>query len=94
MEYIRKQDVIGIVGKPYKLNTDRIKALQSIQTKTEYEISMGAVTDLASEIKNRLKEIANGNCMENDKSGITPELLKLSDVENIINECIGMANNR
>lgn len=88
-ELIKRQDAINAVMQNYNYESDRLTALQKLPVMTEEKIRTNAIKDysvaLLTKVVERAKE-EDAPVYEGDKE--VDQWIRLSDVENAINECL------
>lgn len=88
-ELIKRQDAINAVMQNYNYESDRLTALQKLPVMTEEKIRTDAVKDYSVAVLTKVVESAkeaDAPIYDGDKE--VDQWIRLSDVENAINECL------
>lgn len=88
-ELIKRQDAINAVMQNYNYESDRLTALQKLPVMTEEKIRTNAIKDYSVAVLTKVVERAkeeDAPVYEGDKE--VDQWIRLSDVENAINECL------
>lgn len=88
-ELIKRQDAINAVMQNYNYESDRLTALQKLPVMTEEKIRTNAIKDYSVAVLTKVVERAkeeDAPAYEGDKE--VDQWIRLSDVENAINECL------
>lgn len=88
-ELIKRQDAINAVMQNYNYESDRLTALQKLPVMTEEKIRTNAIKDYSVAVLTKVVECAkeeDAPVYEGDKE--VDQWIRLSDVENAINECL------
>lgn len=88
-ELIKRQDAINAVMQNYNYESDRLTALQKLSVMTEEKIRTNAIKDYSVAVLTKVVERAkeeDAPIYEGDKE--VDQWIRLSDVENAINECL------
>lgn len=88
-ELIKRQDAINAVMQNYNYESDRLTALQKLPVMTEEKIRTNAIKDYSVAVLTKVVERAkeeDAPIYDGDKE--VDQWIRLSDVENAINECL------
>lgn len=88
-ELIKRQDAINAVMQNYNYESDRLTALQKLPVMMEEKIRTNAIKDYSVAVLTKVVERAkeeDAPIYDGDKE--VDQWVRLSDVENAINECL------